>query len=95
MPRRRERPRRTAVAAFVSYIIGADLGWNPVTNLNFDLELMYQGTHQDTPDGAIGTIYGLGNVGPALGATTGVFVPGAWQNNSSGFAARFRVTRYF
>ena len=21
---------------------GADIGWNPVTNLNFDLELMYQ-----------------------------------------------------
>ena len=30
----------------LSWIIGADLGWNPVTNLNFDLELMYQGTTQ-------------------------------------------------
>ncbi len=26
-----------------TWLIGADLGWNPVTNLNFDLELMYQG----------------------------------------------------
>ena len=27
-----------------TWILGADLGWNPVTNLNFDLEMMYQGT---------------------------------------------------
>ena len=25
-----------------TWLVGADLGWNPVTNLNFDLELMYQ-----------------------------------------------------
>ena len=28
-----------------SWIIGADIGWMPVTNLNFDLELMYQSTN--------------------------------------------------
>ena len=94
-----------------SWIVGADLGWNPVTNLNFDLELMYQGTTQDTPNGVVGTIYGLGNVVPAgfptgifntatgtviPGTTTnGIFVPGAWHGNSDGFAGRFRITRYF
>jgi hypothetical protein len=67
-----------------SWIIGADLGWNPVTNLNFDLELMYQSTQQSRPSGFIGTVL-----------NTGAFVPGLWQGNSSGFAGRFRITRYF
>ena len=30
-----------------TWLIGADVGWNPVTNLNFDLELMYQHTNQN------------------------------------------------
>jgi Porin subfamily len=67
-----------------SWIIGADLGWNPVTNLNFDLELMYQSTQQSRPSGFIGTVL-----------NTGAFVPGLWEGNSSGFAGRFRITRYF
>ena len=28
----------------ITWLVGADIGWNPVTNLNFDLELMYQST---------------------------------------------------
>jgi hypothetical protein len=72
-----------------TWIIGADLGWNPVTNLNFDLELMYQDTNQTKPSGFLGTVYNLGGPGGA------VFVPGAWEGNSSGFAGRFRITRYF
>ncbi len=68
----------------ITWIVGADIGWNPVTNLNFDLELMYQSTNQERPSGFIGTIY-----------NNGAFVPGAWQGTSSGFAGRFRVTRYF
>jgi Porin subfamily len=67
-----------------SWIIGADLGWNPVTNLNFDLELMYQDTTQERPSGFIGTVF-----------NNGEFIPGAWQGNSNGFAGRFRITRYF
>ena len=67
-----------------SWIVGADLGWNPVTNLNFDLELMYQSTTQTAPSGFQGTVL-----------NTGAFVPGLWEGNSSGFAGRFRVTRYF
>jgi hypothetical protein len=67
-----------------TYLIGADIGWNPVTNLNFDLELMYQHVSQDAPSGNIGTIY-----------NTGAFIPGAWEGDSSGFQGRLRVTRYF
>ena len=31
----------------ITWLIGADIGWNPVTNLNFDLELMYQHVTQE------------------------------------------------
>jgi len=72
-----------------SWIVGANVGWNPVTNLNFDLEVLYQDTRQDRPNGFLGTIYNVGGVGGA------VFVPGAWEGNSSGFAGRFKITRYF
>jgi Porin subfamily len=68
-----------------SWIIGTDIGWMPVTNLNFDLELMYQSTQQDRPSGFLGTVFG-----------NGVFTPFAgWQGESNGFAGRFRITRYF
>jgi Porin subfamily len=72
-----------------TWIIGADLGWMPVTNLNFDLELMYQSTNQDKPNGFLGTVYNTGGIGGA------VFVPGDWHGTSDGFAGRFRITRYF
>ena len=71
-----------------SWIIGADLGWNPVTNLNFDLELMYQSTNQSTPSGFAGTVYNYGQ-------SNQFFVPGDWKGISSGFAGRLRITRYF
>ena len=45
-----------------TWIVGADLGWNPVTNLNFDLELMYQSTNQSAPSGFLGTIYNWGQI---------------------------------
>jgi hypothetical protein len=68
----------------ITYLIGADIGWNPVTNLNFDLELMYQHVNQDRPTALVGTVY-----------NTGAFIPGAWQGDSSGFQGRLRITRYF
>ena len=71
-----------------TWIAGADLGWNPVTNLNFDLELMYQAVNQSTPNGALGTVYNFGE-------SNQVFVPGAWEGNSNGLAGRLRITRYF
>jgi hypothetical protein len=72
-----------------TWLVGADLGWNPVNNLNFDLELMYQSTNQSTPSGFIGTVYNWGGVGGA------VLEPGNWHGVSDGFAGRFRITRYF
>jgi hypothetical protein len=67
-----------------TYLVGADIGWNPVTNLNFDLELMYQHVTQDAPSGNIGTILG-----------SGAFIPGRFDGNASGFEGRLRITRYF
>ena len=52
-----------------TWLIGADLGWNPVTNLNFDLELMYQSTNQSAPSGFLGTVYNWGQ-------SNEFFVPG-------------------
>ena len=71
-----------------TWLVGADLGWSPVTNLNFDLELMYQSTNQSAPAGFLGTIYNWGQ-------TNQFFVPGAWHGVSDGFAGRLRITRYF
>ena len=76
-----------------TWIIGADLGWNPVTNLNFDLELMYQSTNQQRPSGFIGTWEP--DVFNPVTLANGVFVPGFWKGTSDGFAGRFRITRYF
>jgi hypothetical protein len=67
-----------------TWLIGADIGWNPVTNLNFDLELMYQSVTQARPTALIGTVL-----------NTGAFIPGQWQGDSSGFQGRLRITRYF
>jgi hypothetical protein len=67
-----------------TWLLGADVGWNPVTNLNFDLELMYQHTNQNMPSANIGTVL-----------NTGAFVPGEWQGTSAGFEGRLRITRYF
>ncbi len=67
-----------------TWLVGADVGWNPVTNLNFDLELMYQHTTQNQPSALIGTV--LNN---------GAFIPGQWQGVSAGFQGRLRITRYF
>jgi Porin subfamily len=68
----------------LTWLVGADVGWNPVTNLNFDLELMYQHTTQNAPSANIGTVL-----------NTGVFLPGAWEGTSAGFQGRLRITRYF
>jgi Porin subfamily len=72
-----------APSAF-TYLIGADIGWNPVTNLNFDLELMYQSVSQERPTALVGTVL-----------NSGAFIPGQWQGDSSGFQGRLRITRYF
>ena len=60
----------------LSWIIGADLGWNPVTNLNFDLELMYQGTTQTRPSGFLGTVYNAGAVNRTAAPRSSCPAPG-------------------
>ena len=47
-----------------TWLVGADVGWNPVTNLNFDLELMYQHTVQNQPSALIGTVFNNGAFRP-------------------------------
>ena len=71
-----------------SWIVGADLGWNPVTNLNFDLELMYQSTNQERPAGSseLSIIWVRRRVLRARRLARGT---------ASGFAGRLRITRYF
>jgi len=71
-----------------TWLVGADLGWNPVNNLNFDLELMYQSTNQSAPNGFLGTVYNFGQ-------SNQFFVPGDWHGVSDGFEGRLRITRYF
>ena len=41
--------------SMTSLIVGADIGWAPVTNLSFDLELMFQTTDQAKPAAYFGT----------------------------------------
>jgi len=71
-----------------AWLIGTDLGWNPVTNLNFDLELMYMSVNQSAPSGFVGTVYNYNQPNE-------FFVPGDWKGISSGLAGRLRITRYF
>jgi hypothetical protein len=40
--------------SLTSAIVGADFGWTPVTNLSFDLELMFQTTDQAKPAAYVG-----------------------------------------
>ena len=72
-----------------TWLVGADLGWNPVNNLNFDLELMYQSTNQRSRAASSGPC-----TTPAASAAP-FLVPGDWHGVSDGFAGRFRITRYF
>jgi hypothetical protein len=64
-----------------SFLIGGVANYDPVKNLDFQLELFYQSTKTAVPSGYIAA------VGP--GVTNG------WVGNSNGFAARLFVTRSF
>ena len=64
-----------------SFIIGGVGHWDPVKNLDFALELMYQNTQNTTPS----------NYVPGTGATTTAF----WQGKADGFATRLMITRAF
>lgn len=81
-----------------SWIVGAVGHWDPVKNLDFEMELLYQDTHTNQPTGFNGAnnpdnyychegnyYHGKGNAGQNC----------YWNGNSSGFAARFEITRNF
>ena len=64
-----------------SFIVGGIAHYDPVKNLDFEVELLYQDTRTDQPSGYVAS--------GAPGLTS------AWQSKSDGFAARFQVTRNF
>ena len=64
-----------------SFIVGGVGHWDPVKNLDFALELMYQDTTNDRPTGYV----------PGNGVTT----TANWQGKADGFATRLMITRAF
>jgi hypothetical protein len=71
-----------------TWVAGAAAHWDPVTNLDFEVELLYQNIHQSTPGNWTNAPGGV-NVGTINGVVS------AFPANSSGFAGRFEVTRNF
>ena len=64
-----------------SFIVGGIAHYDPVKNLDFEVELLYQGTTTAQPTGYFPAA--------APGLTS------SWQSKSDGFAARFQVNRSF
>ena len=63
------------------FLVGGVLNYDPVKNLDFQLELFYVNTKTDQPSGYVA------GVGPGF--------TGAWQGKADGFSGRFFVTRSF
>lgn len=66
-----------------TYIVGSAAHWDPVVNLDFELELLYQHTTQSTP----------GLYGKPIGTIDGK--KAAFPSTADGFAGRFEITRAF
>jgi Porin subfamily len=67
-------------------IIGGVVGhWDPIPLLDFEVDLLYQTTHQSTPGN-----WGTGSITGTNGVTV---TPAAFKNTSDGFAGRFEITR--
>ena len=62
-----------------SWIVGGVFHWDPVPHLDFELEILYQNTHQSTPAGGA-------NLAPGVAS---------FPSTSDGVAGRFEVTRDF
>ena len=75
-------PAVTLLSTSKSFLVGGVAHYDPVKNLDFELELLYQNTKTDKPTGYIAGA-------PILGTTA------TWQGKSDGFATRFQVTRSF
>jgi hypothetical protein len=68
------------------FIVGAVGHWDPVPQLDFALELLYENIHQSTPTNW--------NIIPG-GLVNGVFKTAYPANNADGVAGRFYITRNF
>jgi hypothetical protein len=73
-----------------SWMGGAVFHWDPVVNLDFNLELLYQSTHQAAPS----TWAFVGPICTGAGIAT-CTVGHNWPANSSGLEGRFEITRSF
>jgi hypothetical protein len=67
-----------------SWIGGVVGHWDPVPQLDFELDLLYQATHQSTP----------GNYTGAITNTAGVTTLGnGFKSNNDGFTGRLQISR--
>ena len=67
-----------------SWIGGVVGHWDPVPQLDFELDLLYQATHQSTP----------GNYAGFITNTAGVTTAGnAFKSNNDGFTGRLQISR--
>jgi hypothetical protein len=72
-----------------SWLAGAVANWDPVKNLDFQFEALYQNTFTDQPNGFLpaGACNSTGCAANVAGANA------AWHPRGSGFEGRFEVTR--
>ena len=72
----------STVSNSTSWLIGGIAHWDPVKNLDFEFELLYQSTSTSRPNGFVP---GTGLAGDPRNVN--------WEGSSNGAAARFEVTR--
>jgi hypothetical protein len=70
-----------------SWIGGVVAHWDPVPQLDFELDLLYQATHQSTPGNWAAT------GGTVIGTTGVVTTPAAFKSNNDGFTGRLQISR--
>ena len=68
-----------------SWIGGVVGHWDPVPQLDFELDLLYQATHQSTPGN-----WGAGTIINTAGV---VVTPAAFKANNDGFTGRLQISR--
>jgi hypothetical protein len=87
----------STVSNSTSWIAGLVGHWDPVKNLDFEMEVLYQDTHTNQPDGFKGANYDESCFSGGSGFHgKGIYGQNcSWHGDSSGFAARFEMTRNF
>jgi hypothetical protein len=68
-----------------SWIGGVVGHWDPVPQLDFELDLLYQATHQSTPGN-----WGAGSIVNTAGV---IVAPAAFKSNNDGFTGRLQISR--